>query len=245
MIVAKVEEENVIHLAKGKHKLQFIAVGNPEIKDSYEYKVEDVKESDYIEVFLKEKAGIISVEAKELESLKHERDELQKQLSELKNKLKLMVESFDNQTAESQKKLALVEDERKRMSETIKALQSELIGKDEKIKNLQTKLAESQDTSNKLLSELIIYKDKEQREKRAKEEAERKAREESERKFREAEAQRKASEEEKKRGIISVGDVEFKMIHVDGGTFTMGSTSNDAYYYGEKPVHQEQSVIII
>lgn len=45
---------------------------------------------------------------------------------------------------------------------------------------------------------------------------------------------------------IKVGNVEFKMIHVEGGTFTMGEGSDahqvtlSSYYIGETPVTQEQ-----
>lgn len=38
---------------------------------------------------------------------------------------------------------------------------------------------------------------------------------------------------------ISVGDVRFKMIHVDGRTFNMGATPEQESPFGdEKPVHQ-------
>lgn len=155
MIVAKVDEENVIHLPKGKHKLQFIAVENPDIKDSCEYKVEDVTESDFIEVFLKEKVDVTAINKEELE-------------------------------------------------------------------RLQQRLNDTQQALDKANMALKAYED----------------REECERKAREEETRRKA-EEEKKRRITKVGNVEFKMIRVEGGTFMMGATPEmkkpDS---SEMPIHQ-------
>lgn len=58
--VAKVGVENVIHLPKGRHKLQFVAVQNSNVRFDCEYKVSDLFESDYIEVSLLEKAGAIT-----------------------------------------------------------------------------------------------------------------------------------------------------------------------------------------
>ena len=49
-----------------------------------------------------------------------------------------------------------------------------------------------------------------------------------------------ATTSDESRKVISVGNVSFTMIRVDGGTFTMGATSeqgSDAYNW-EKPVHQ-------
>ena len=60
-------------------------------------------------------------------------------------------------------------------------------------------------------------------------------RQEEARKQREAEARRKATSNR----IIRVGDVEFEMVYVEGGTFMMGATSeqgSDAYD-NERPVH--------
>lgn len=65
--VAKVGVENVIHLPKGRHKLQFIAVQNSNVRFDCEYKVSDLFESDYIEVSLLEKADIISDRTKDRE----------------------------------------------------------------------------------------------------------------------------------------------------------------------------------
>ena len=76
---------------------------------------------------------------------------------------------------------------------------------------------------------------KDERERNEREEQERKAREEQERKDRE----RRDREE---RGKFNVGGVEFKMVYVEGGTFTMGATAeqgsdaDDCDF--EKPAHK-------
>ena len=78
--------------------------------------------------------------------------------------------------------------------------------------------------------------------------AERKAKEEAERKAAAEAAEQKRKEEERKRQeaasnsfstrTFTVSGVSFKMVAVEGGTFTMGATSEQQNPYGdEKPVH--------
>ena len=79
-------------------------------------------------------------------------------------------------------------------------------------------------------------------EKRKAEEAQRLAEErrrEAERKAAEEERKRREAEERAKKPTFTVGGVSFKMIRVEGGTFTMGATreqGSDAYD-DEKPTH--------
>lgn len=54
LIVARVGEENVIYLPKGRHKLQFVAVEDESINKDMLYEVKDVTMSDFIEVELLE-----------------------------------------------------------------------------------------------------------------------------------------------------------------------------------------------
>lgn len=111
-----------------------------------------------------------------------------------------------------------------KLTESSKALTE----KEHKLSSLEQSLSSTTNTLDNVQRELQKYKDAEAKQKAA-EEARKKA---------EAEARRKA-EEEKKRGIIKVGDVEFKMIHVEGGTFTMGATPEmEDPYNWEKPAHQ-------
>ncbi len=70
---------------------------------------------------------------------------------------------------------------------------------------------------------------------RQRQEALERQRQEEARRQREAEARRKATSNQ----IIRVGDVAFEMVYVEGGTFTMGGTSDQGSdaYSDEKPVH--------
>lgn len=117
-----------------------------------------------------------------------------------------------------------------------------------KIASLEKTLSDSEAKLSKVQKELKVYTDaeaKRQAEEEAKhqaEEASKKAEAEARAKA-EAEAKRK-EEEEKKRGIFKVGNIEFRMIHVEGGTFTMGEGSDahqvtlSPYYIGETLVTQ-------
>lgn len=89
---------------------------------------------------------------------------------------------------------------------------------------------------------------KQEREKKEREEKERQEQERLEKEKRERERlereQREKVEKERKereaRGEVEVKGVKFKMVYVEGGTFTMGATAeqrSDAYSV-EKPVHQ-------
>lgn len=248
MIIAKVDEENVIHLPKGKHKLQFIAVGNPDVKDSCEYKVEDVTESDFIEVFLQEKAGIVSVEAEELESLRKEKDTLTAMVQSLQQQLEAAIADAQQLSEQSKAAEGKLRNRIDEISLQLTATNTALADKERKIASLEKSLSDTEVTLSNVRNELQSYKDAEARRK-AEEEAKRKA--ELARKKAEAEAKakaeaalRKKAEEEKKRSIIKVGNVEFKMIYVVGGTFWMGEGSNahqvtlSSYYIGETPVTQ-------
>ena len=74
---------------------------------------------------------------------------------------------------------------------------------------------------------------KDERERNEREEQERKAREEQERKEREEREHKERERREREgRGEFELGGVEFKMVKVEGGTFTMGATAeqgSDAY----------------
>lgn len=247
MIIAKVDEENVIHLPKGKHKLQFISVENPDVKDSCEYKVEDVTESDFIEVYLREKAGVTAINNEELEKLQQEREDFTAKINELTNLLNKATSDYDSLTRSSSESIQTLNQEKHRLQQQIDAARKDVEAKGKEVESLKKQLNDTLQELNKANAALKEYRDKEERERQAKleaerKEAERKAKEECERKAREAEARRKA-EEEKKRGIIKVGNV--KLIHVEGGTFTMGEGSNahkvtlSSYYIGETPVTQE------
>lgn len=77
-----------------------------------------------------------------------------------------------------------------------------------------------------------------EKEKREREEREREEQERLEREQREKEE--KERKEREARGEVEVKGVKFKMVYVEGGTFTMGATAeqrSDAYSV-EKPVHQ-------
>jgi len=63
--------------------------------------------------------------------------------------------------------------------------------------------------------------------------------EENKRKAEEEERKRREEEARAKERMFKVGNVEFKMIRVEGGTFMMGSRDNDADAFDdEKPQHQ-------
>ncbi len=205
MIVAKADEENVIRLGKGKHKLQFIAVDNPKVKDSCEYKVDDVLESDYIEVFLQEKAGIVSAETENLEKLQQEKEKLSAEVTELGNKLS-ETESFAEKRSGEIAKL----------KERLNLAEKELSEKNSEIVSLKTTLSDVKAILANTRTELEKYKS-----------AEKEA-------MHKAEEERKRVEEEKRQGLFKVGNVEFKMIYVEGGKFKMGSNNG---YSEEKPVH--------
>lgn len=192
MIVAKADEENVIRLGKGKHKLQFIAVDNPKVKDSCEYKVDDVSESDYIEVFLQEKAGIVSAEAENLEKLQQEKENLSAEVTELRHKLS-ETESFAEKRSGEIAKL----------KERLNLAEKELSEKNSEIVSLKTTLSDVKAILANTRTELEKYKSAEK-------------------------------EERKQQGLFKVGNVEFKMIYVEGETFKMGSDNGCA---DEKPVH--------
>lgn len=178
MIIAKVDEENVIHLPKGKHKLQFISVDNPEVKNTCEYKVEDITESDYIEVFLQGKESVTDTKNEETE----------------KEKQRLLLE--------------------------LKAALKDVESKTKEIESLKKHLSDTQQALYKANHALKTNKDKEECE------------------CHEAEG-KEAEILLYERGIFKIGKVEFKMIHVDGGTFTMGATSEmEDPYNTEKPTHQ-------
>ena len=82
---------------------------------------------------------------------------------------------------------------------------------------------------------------KDERERNEREEQERKAREEQERKEREEREHKERERREREgRGEFELGGVEFKMVKVEGGTFTMGATAeqgSDAYS-DENPAHK-------
>ena len=207
MIVAKADEENVIRLGKGKHKLQFIAVDNPKVKDSCEYKVDDVLESDYIEVFLQEKSGIVSAETENLEKLQQEKENLSAEVTELQNKLSETESLAEKRSGEIA-----------RLKEQLDRAKKELSEKKSDIASLKTTLSNvKKDLSNKL-TELEQYKSAEATVRKRIEEERKRIKE------------RKRVEEEK----FKVGNVEFRMIYVEGGTFKMGADYGWSY---EKPVH--------
>jgi formylglycine-generating enzyme required for sulfatase activity len=81
---------------------------------------------------------------------------------------------------------------------------------------------------------------KDERERKAREERERREREERERKARE-EQERKERErrEREERGEFEVDGVQFKLVKVEGGTFTMGATVEQVSAWDrEKPAHK-------
>lgn len=242
MIIAKVDEENVIHLPKGKHKLQFISIENPAIKDSCEYKVEDVTESDFIEVFLQEKAEVAAINNEELVRLQQEREECTARIDALTIQLNKATFDYENLAGSSSNIIQTLNQEKQRLQQQLDAVRKDVEVKDKEIESLKKRINDTQQALSKADTALKAYKEKEESERLAKleaerREAERKVNEERERKVREAEARRKA-EEEKSRGIFNVGNIEFKMIHVEGGTFQMGATPEITNPHdGEKPVH--------
>lgn len=213
MIVAKADEENVIRLGKGKHKLQFIAVDNPKVKDSCEYKVDDVSESDYIEVFLQEKAGIVSAEAENLEKLQQEKENLSAEVTELRHKLSETESLAEKRSGEIAK-----------LKERLNLAEKELSEKNSEIVSLKTTLSDVKAILANTQTKLEKYKS-------AEKEAMHKAEEEERRR---AEEERKKLEEKNRSGIFMVGNVEFKMIYVEGGKFKMGSNNGNS---DEKPAH--------
>ena len=168
-----------------------------------------------LEASLKEKEVVVE---KTIQSLEHERNTLQKSLAETQQKLRVL----ETQNKESHQKQATFEQERKSLSNTIESLRSKLQERDKEIDSLKKLLADSQNACSSLTSELKRCKDKELREQQAKAEAERKAR------------------EERTRGVFQLGNVAFKMIPVEGGTFTMGATpeQGDHAFGDEKPAHR-------
>lgn len=130
LMLAKKEEDNILYLQRGNHKLDFVADGCEDIKASEIVKIPDLNYFDYVEVKLRDR----------------------------------------------------------------------------------------------VLSR-IEQKENEERERKAREEQERKERERRER---------------EERGMFTVGGVEFKMVKVEGGTFTMGATAEQGIYVynNEKPSHK-------
>lgn len=248
MIVAEVSKKNVIRLPRGRHKLKFIAVENPEVNDSCVYKVEDETIVDFIEVKLKEKAGIIAINNDELERLQQEREILIAKIETLTLQLSKASADYEKLNGSSSDTIQSLNQEKECLQQQLDTAYKDVESKTKEIESLKKRLDDTQQALAKADTELKAYKEKEERERQAKfeaerKEAERKANEERERKAREAEARIKA-EEEKKRGIIKVGNVEFKMIHVEGGTFTMGEGSDahqvtlSSFYIGETPATQ-------
>ena len=263
MIIAKVDEENVIHLPKGKHKLQFIAISNPDIKDSCDYKVEDVTESDFIEVFLQEKAGVVSVEAEKLEKLRKEKQQLEETVQDLKQRLEKTEEFAQYATAKSKEEKESLLYEIEELSEHLK--EAEIALKEQKAYMAEAKhmaetkekhmaevekmrriieMAEREAEEARKQAEAESKRDKAEIEKMLKRIEESKREAEEARKQAEAESKRDKAKIEKMHETIKVGDVEFMMIHVEGGTFTMGEGSEahqvtlPSYYIGETLVTQ-------
>lgn len=184
----------------------------------------------------------------ELESLRKEKDTLTATVQRLQHQLEAAKTEAQQLSAQSK---AAEGQWRKRMDEIslqLATANNTLVEKERRIVSLEKSLSATEATLSNVQKELKSYKDAEAKQKAA-EEAKRKAEEEARRKAEEAkrkaeeEARRKA-EEEKKRGIIKLGNVEFKMIYVEGGRFTMGEGSDahqvtlSPYYIGETPVTQ-------
>ena len=93
---------------------------------------------------------------------------------------------------------------------------------------------------------LQIKQDREYREQREREEREREERERQEKERKEREERERKEREERERkereawGEIEVKGVKFKMVYVEGGTFTMGATKEQGFFTNdnEKPAHQ-------
>lgn len=219
MIVAKVDVENVIRLPKGKHKLQFISVYNSEVRDSIEYKVSDISDSDYIEVSLKEKNYSKLDESTELETLLRDKNELVKKNQELQQKLNIANSNLQQLTEHSESIENKLKAEIENLSKEVKKVKEELSVKDQTIVSLEKKLEEAHVNFEKVHSEVESRKD--------------------------TKIQSCTSEDDKQKSEISkpvcyqIGNVQFKMIYVEGGVFYMGATSEvQAPYSWEFPVHQ-------
>lgn len=191
----------------------------------------------------------------ELESLRKEKDTLTATVQSLQQQSEAAMADAQQLSEQSKTVEGKLRNRIDEISQQLTATNTALVDKERKIARLEKSLSDAEATLSNVQKELKSYKDAEARRK-AEEEAKRKAESahhkaeveakanaEEKRKAAEAAARKKA-EEEKKRGIIKVGNVEFKMIHVEGGTFTMGEESDahqvtlSSYYIGETPVMQ-------
>lgn len=159
---------------------------------------------------------------------------LERKISELASSLAKIQDVAANAQKEMEDEIHVLRKKTSSYVGEIDKLNNELSKKQQEVVSLKQNLSETTSTLDKVKRELQAYKDTE---------TERKAKEERERKAFEVEALRKA-EEEKKREIFRIGNVKFKMIHVEGGTFTMGEGSEahqvklSSFYIGETPVTQ-------
>lgn len=185
---------------------------------------------------------------KELESLHKEKDTLMATVQSVQKQLEEAQTDAQYLSEQSKAVKGKLRDKIDEISQQLAASNTALADKERKIASLKKSLSDAEATLINVQKELKSYKDAEVRRKaeeaRKKAEVEAKAKADAERKSAEAAARMK-DEEEKKRGIIKVGSVEFKMIRVEGGTFTMGKGCNahqvtlSSYYIAETPVTQE------
>lgn len=209
MIIAKVDEENVIHLPKGKHKLQFISVENPDVKDSCEYKVEDVTESDFIEVVLQEKAGVIYAEIEERDRLQQEREKLAAEVESLTLQLSKAASDYDTLSLTSSESIQSLKREKLCLLEQIDKAHMHIEEKTKKTEILEKRLNETQHKLD------VVEKDFEDSMYMLMEE--RKAKEELE---------RQAEEVKKLRDLEELGDFYY---FVD--SYYKGLKTNSIYWY--------------
>lgn len=176
----------------------------------------------------------------EISRCQAEKTSLMAKVQDLQHQLETAKYDAQQLSAQSKATEGSLRDKMNEITRQLTEVNKSLSLKEKKIASLQQQLSSATASLNSVQKELQVYKDAEAKQKAA-EEAKRKAEEEARRKAEEAKGM---AEEEETRGIIKVGNVEFKMIHVEGGTFTMGEGSGahqvtlSSYYIGETPVTQ-------
>lgn len=178
------------------------------VHDSDAMRISLEKEKEVQEVLRKEKDTLMAT----AQSLKEQLEAAQLDAVKISERLKAEENTLRVRESELNQQLA--------------SAQKAIKEKDRKIDLLEKSLLEVKATLAVVQGDLKKYK-----------EAEAIAKEKKEREAAELEAQKKA-EEEKKASVVKVGDVEFKMIRVKGGMFTMGATPEMIGSYGdENPAH--------
>ena len=157
---------------------------------------------------------------------KARQDSLANALAEAQRKVREAEESYRKAEQEQ-------EEARKQWDAEAKAEQERLAQQE---RQRQEEARKQRDAEAKAEQERLAQQERQrQEEARKQRDAEARQRQEEARKQREAEARRRATSNQ----IIRVGNVEFEMVYVEGGTFLMGATKDqgDDAYFWEKPNH--------